>query len=75
MLWNLFKRPIERTSFESWAKMADDIAKVAILAVPAIFYANDVINVKLANIILLSVAIYLFLIGGRSFRQKFEEKK
>lgn len=31
---NLFKQPMETTTFEAWAKMSDDIAKVAILAVP-----------------------------------------
>lgn len=70
---NLFKRPIEKSSFESWAKMADDIAKVAILAIPVILYGKDPISIKIINTALLATAVYLFLVGGRTFRQKAEE--
>ena len=45
-MFNLFKKPINKSDFEAWAKMSDDIAKVA---------------------------IYLFLIGGRLFRDKAKE--
>lgn len=69
---NLFKKPIEKSSFEAWAKMSDDIAKVAILAIPVILYGKDPIFVKVLNSVLLAVAVYLFLIGGRLFRQKSE---
>jgi len=40
-MYNLFRKPIEKTSFESWAKVSDDIAKVAILACPVILYGKD----------------------------------
>lgn len=73
-MFNLFKQPIEKSSFESWAKMADDIAKVAILAIPVMLYGKDPILIKLLNFFLLGIAVYLFLIGGRKFRQKAEEK-
>ncbi|MDO4698092.1 MAG: hypothetical protein Q4A60_05365 [Pasteurellaceae bacterium] len=70
---NLFKKPIDKSDFEAWAKMADDIAKVAILAVPVMLYGKDPISIKLLNTALLSTAIYLFLIGGRLFRHKAKE--
>ncbi len=69
-MWNLFKKPIEKSSFEAWAKMSDDIAKVAILAVPVIIFGKYTIAFKILNFILLVIAIYLFLIGGRLFRNK-----
>ena len=72
---NLFRKPIEKSSFESWAKISDDIAKVAILAIPVMLYGTENILVKLLNTALLAIAIYLFLVGGRLFRSKSEEKK
>lgn len=68
-MWNLFKRPVEQSSFEAWAKISDDIAKVAILTVPVMLYGKDSIDWKITNILLLFCAIYLFLIGGRKLRQ------
>ncbi|MCK3656392.1 hypothetical protein A4G19_14030 [Pasteurellaceae bacterium Macca] len=72
-MFNLFRQPIEKSSFESWAKIADDIAKVAILAVPVMLYGKDPFWVKLLNTSLLTIAVYLFLIGGKLFRKKAEE--
>ncbi|MBR0572678.1 MULTISPECIES: hypothetical protein [Pasteurellaceae] len=69
-MWNLFKKPIEKSSFEAWSKMSDDIAKVAILAIPVIIFGKYTIGFKILNSILLFIAIYLFLIGGRLFRNK-----
>ncbi|MCW9718107.1 MULTISPECIES: hypothetical protein [unclassified Avibacterium] len=67
---NLFKKPINKSDFESWSKMSDDIAKVAILAIPVILYGKDSIAIKCLNTVLLGGAIYLFLVGGRLFREK-----
>ncbi len=69
-MWNLFKKPIEQSSFEAWSKMSDDIAKVAILAIPVIIFGKYTIEFKVLNSILLFIAIYLFLVGGRLFRNK-----
>lgn len=68
-MWNLFKRPVEQSSFEAWAKISDDIAKVAILTVPVMLYGKDPTDLKIINTLLLLGAIYAFLTGGRHFRQ------
>lgn len=72
-MFNLFKRPIAKSNFEAWAKISDDIAKVAILAIPVMLYGKDPIYIKLLNTALLATASYLFLLGGRLFRTKAEE--
>ncbi|STZ77380.1 hypothetical protein [Bergeriella denitrificans] len=72
---NLFKKPIIKSDFEAWAKMADDIAKVAILGVPVVLYGKDPISIKLLNTFLLLTSIYFFLIGGRLFRNQAERNK
>ncbi|MEG9490589.1 hypothetical protein QMO40_09360 [Mannheimia bovis] len=74
-MWNLFKTPIEKGSFESWAKISDDIAKVAILAIPVILYGNDATSAKVFNITMLIIFTYFFLSGGRLFRRQLEEMK
>ncbi len=35
-MFNLFRSPIEKSSLSAWSKLTDDIAKVAILAMPVI---------------------------------------
>lgn len=70
---NLFKRPIEKSSLESWSKITDDIAKVAILAIPVMLYGKDPIYLKAINSILLLIGAYACLLGGRLFRKKSEE--
>lgn len=72
-MWNLFKRPIEKSSLEAWAKIADDVGKVAILAIPVILYGKDPIYLKLINSILLLIGCYASFLGGRLFRKKAEE--
>lgn len=74
-MWNLFKSPIEKSSYESWSKLSDDIAKVAILAVPVILYGNDDASTKAFNISMLSLFTYFFLSCGRQLRRKLEEMK
>lgn len=70
---NLFKQPMETTTFEAWAKMSDDIAKVAILAVPVMLYNNDPMMFKMWNLVMLTLGAYLFLCGGRFLRHKMQE--
>ena len=43
---NLFKLPIEKSSLEAWSKLSDDVAKVAILAMPVILYGETVFLLK-----------------------------
>lgn len=73
-MFNLFKLPIERTSLEAWAKLSDDVAKVAILAMPVILYGEQVAFLKGLNIGSLLVIAYFCLAVGRIFRQLSEKK-
>ena len=73
-MFNLFRQPIEKTSLEAWAKLADDVAKVAILAIPVTLYGNYTWCFKMANCISLVITTYVFLITGRIFRRKVEGK-
>lgn len=47
---NLFKLPIEKSSLEVWSKLSDDVAKVAILAMPVILYGEQPLFLKGLNI-------------------------
>ncbi|MCF7521559.1 hypothetical protein L4G92_05795 [Neisseria sp. ZJ106] len=73
-MYNLFKRPIENASLEAWAKLADDVAKVAILAIPVVLYGTDPFPLKFFNSLLLLTGIYTCLLGGRLFRQTLQRK-
>lgn len=73
-MFNLFKLPIEKGSLEAWSKLSDDVAKVAILAVPVILYGEKTPAFKGLNIGILIVIIYFFLTIGRVLRQFSEEK-
>lgn len=75
---NLFKRPIEKDTLDDWAKIATDIAKVAIIAIPVILYGNDPLYLKLTNTVLLSIGVYASLQSGRiirQYKQKQEEQQ
>ncbi|WP_425271880.1 hypothetical protein [Rodentibacter myodis] len=78
MMWDLFKRPINKDSLESWVKILDDIAKVAILAMPVIVYGEKSILFKITNVILLVVTTYLLLFISnvlRKNKQSLTEEK
>ena len=64
---NLFKLPIEKSSLEAWSKLSDDVAKVAILAMPVILYGETVFLLKVLNIASLLVVTYFCLAVGRIF--------
>ncbi|MDH2925840.1 hypothetical protein FW755_05155 [Lonepinella koalarum] len=66
---NLFKVPIEQDTLDAWAKMAEDIAKVAILALPVVVLGQGEASLKVWSSVALLVVIYSFLLGGRLFRQ------
>lgn len=66
---NLLKPPFEQETLDVWAKLSDDIAKVALLAIPVIPYANNTLVLKIINILLLILVVYLSLLFGRIFRQ------
>lgn len=71
---NLFKLPIEKSSLEAWSKLSDDVAKVAILAMPVILYGEQSLFLKGLNISFLLIIAYACLVMGRKFRQLVEEK-
>lgn len=68
-MWNLFKRPINKESLESWVKILDDIAKVAILAMPVIVYGEKTTLFKITNIVLLIIITYLLLFISNVLRE------
>ncbi|MCI5764284.1 MAG: hypothetical protein SPH84_01240 [Actinobacillus porcinus] len=68
-MFRLFKPPFEISTLEAWSKLSDDIAKVAILAIPVMLYSNYGLGFRMFNIALLSVVTLAFLTIGRHFRQ------
>lgn len=71
---NLFKLPIEKSSLEAWLKFSDDVAKVAILAMPVILYGERQLFLKGLNISFLLIIAYVCLVMGCKFRQLVEGK-
>ena len=71
---NLFKLPIEKSSLEAWSKLSDDVAKVAILAMPVILYGEQPLFLKGLNISFLLIIAYACLVMVRKFRQLVEGK-
>ncbi|MFA9489562.1 MULTISPECIES: hypothetical protein [Mannheimia] len=68
-MFNLFKRPIETETIDAWAKIADDIAKVAILAIPVMLYGNETAVIKIINSFLLLIGAYFSLLISRHLRR------
>lgn len=72
---NLFKRPIELSTLESWSKFCDDVGKVAFIAIPPMIYSDYTLSAKIANILLLCSGSYTFLLLGRFIRQFLDKEK
>lgn len=68
-MWNIFKKPIEPETIDAWAKIADDIAKVALLAIPVMLYGNETLPLKLVNSALLLAGAYFALFTSRHLRK------
>ncbi|QTM01253.1 hypothetical protein [Mannheimia sp. ZY171111] len=68
-MFNLFKRPIETETIDAWTKIADDIAKVAILAIPVMLYGNETAVIKIINSFLLLAGAYFSLLISRHLRR------
>ncbi|QIM62886.1 hypothetical protein A1D29_06070 [Pasteurellaceae bacterium Orientalotternb1] len=68
-MWNIFKRPIEFETLDAWAKISDDIAKVAILAIPVMLYGNETVLMKILNSIFLLIGAYFWLFISRYLRK------
>ncbi|MDP8034087.1 hypothetical protein QJU43_07540 [Pasteurella atlantica] len=70
---NLFKLSIRDETLTAWAKISDDITKVAILTVPVILYDNNFLEDKIIRIGLLLVIICVSLYIGIIFRNAIKE--
>lgn len=68
-MFNIFKPPFEIETLNSWANLSDEIAKVSLLAMPVVLYAQNGIGWKLLNLLFLTIAVYLSLLFGRIFRK------
>ncbi|NBI42263.1 hypothetical protein GVX76_01920 [[Haemophilus] felis] len=68
-MMNIFKRPIETETLDAWAKWLEDIAKVAIIAVPVVVFGQYPLIVKGLNILFLLICTYFFMLGGKLIRK------
>lgn len=60
---------MHKESLASWCKMLDDIAKVAILAVPVILYESYPLDAKIIRCSFLVVGAYFCLLGSDLLRR------
>lgn len=67
--WNLLKRPIKKETTDSWAKNLEDLAKVALLAMPVILYGEYSWSFKAINLVLLASFSYFILFGAKGLRE------
>ncbi|QIM62873.1 hypothetical protein A1D29_05985 [Pasteurellaceae bacterium Orientalotternb1] len=68
-MFNLFKRPLHKDSLDSWCKILDDVAKVAILAIPVVLYNETLLAYKVANSLFLVSSAYLCLFSADFMRK------
>lgn len=61
MSWNLLEKPLTEETIGAWAKILDDVAKVAIIALPTVLYGNFSVLFKILNISVLLFIIYAIL--------------
>ena len=66
---NMFKRPLNKESLDSWCKILDDVAKVAILAISVVLYGQNEIVYKVANGIFLFISAYFCLFSADFLRR------
>ena len=68
-MFNLFRKPYEKETLDAWAKISDDIGKVAILAIPVMLFGNNPAIIKVINSTLLLISTYSAFIMGRTIRK------
>ncbi len=68
-MFNLFKKPYEKETLDAWAKISDDIGKVAILAIPVMLFGQNLVIIKFTNSVLLLTGAYGAFIVGRTIRK------
>ncbi|SMB81563.1 hypothetical protein SAMN05660772_01893 [Pasteurella testudinis DSM 23072] len=71
--WYLLKRPIKKETSDSWAKNLEDLAKVALLAIPVVLYGQYSWWFKGINLVLLAFAAYGILLCSKELR-KYQDK-
>lgn len=67
---DLFHKPINIESLDSWAKNLDEIARIAILAMPVVIYGSDVTSFKAMNIVFLIFSCYFSVYLANLLRNK-----
>ncbi|MGO3859774.1 hypothetical protein AB8Q18_07250 [Neisseriaceae bacterium CLB008] len=69
MWFNLLKPPFEVDTLNAWAHFIEDIAKVALIALPVVLYGDSSNIAKSLNAILLLFISYGSLLLSRRIRQ------
>lgn len=72
MRFNIFDRPIEKSSLQAWANIADDLVKAGFIGIATLIYSNESIVFRVVNILLLFLVIYVTILIARILRQKIE---
>ena len=72
-MFNIFKRPLHIESLESWCKILDDVAKIAVVAIPVIIYADKPLTYRIMNGILLLICAYFSLASANALRKNKEK--
>lgn len=73
-MFNPIKLPIGKSALGSWAKIIDDIIKVAIITLPAVVYGGGTLVFKVVNSIVLILIIYVLMCASREIHQRLEDK-
>lgn len=73
--WNPFKRPVQRANLEAWCKLLDDIVKGALLAIPVAIYSSSSLELKLLNLTLLGLWIYICTVTTTTIRNGLHQEE
>lgn len=74
---NLFRRPIETETVDAWAKWLEDLAKVAVVALPVVIFGQYSVEFKIINSLLLAFSTYSFMLIAkliRKYKQQLSEE-
>lgn len=72
-LFNIFKKPLNSESIDSWCKALDDIAKISLLGVPVLLYSGNALIYKIINTFLLLLSSYICLLMADFMRRNKAE--
>ncbi|OOH86461.1 hypothetical protein BMT54_10740 [Pasteurellaceae bacterium 15-036681] len=65
----LFRFPTKKETIDAWAKMLEDFTKVAVLAMPVVFFGKENTGFKSFAIIALIIFAYCGLLFAKYFRE------